>query len=294
MGILRFNPWGWWRPGKSIKLNKRSDRWYRLLSSPLRTLPDFIIIGVQKGGTTSLHHYLASSASVLSGVTKEVHYFDQNYPEGQGWYRANFSLSLSKRFLEVKNQRVYVTGEATPNYFFYPQVPGRIAELLPNVKLILLLRNPVDRALSQYYHNVRSQRETLTFEAALDAEPERLKGELEKLDADPRYHGIAYRTFSYASRGLYLEQLKHWLERFSRGQILIIKSEDLFERPTEVFNQTLAFLGLPPEPTQEFKSFNAGSYAPMSPATRQRLVEFFAPYNQELYEYLGMDFGWDA
>jgi Sulfotransferase domain len=294
MSVNRFNPKSWFRPAKFTNLNNRNDRWYRFLTSPARMLPDFIIIGVQKGGTTSLHRYLSSGASVLSAQIKEVHYFDRNYTKGVYWYRANFPLLFRKQYLTSKYRQNYLAGEATPNYFFHPQVPARVAQLLPHVKLILLLRNPVDRALSHYYHQVRSKRETLTFEEALAAEPERLKGEVQKIMADDEYPGFAYRTFSYLTRGHYIDQLKRWSALFSKDQLLILKSEDLFERPAEIFNQTLGFLKLPPQPALEFRPINSGSYAPMNAATRRRLVDYFAPYNQQLYEFLGVDFGWDA
>lgn len=294
MSIAKFNPRSWFQPAKATGLNRRKDRFYRLASNPLRVLPDFIIIGVQKGGTTSLYRYLSASRSVLAASNKEVHYFDQNYSQGTGWYRANFPLMLSKMYHSSRNGHPCVSGEATPNYFFHPKAPTRIASLLPKVKLILLLRNPVDRALSHYNHHVRSKRETLPFEEALAAEPERLKGEALRIMEDESYDGFAFRTFSYLARGIYIDQLKGWLDLFSREQMLILKSEDLFENPSAIINQTLAFLDLPPEPPGRYSAFNAGSYTPMNPATRQRLVEYFAPYNQQLYERLGVNFGWDA
>ena len=155
----------------------RLQMWWAMhrLSYPWRKLPDFLIVGVMKGGTTSLFRYLVRHPQVLPPFRKEIKYFDCNYINGQNWYQAHFPLK--KKFVGGSK----LTGEATPYYIFHPQAPMRIAEALPEAKIIILLRNPIDRAYSHYQHMVRVGREPLSFEEAIAAEPERLAGEAEKI-----------------------------------------------------------------------------------------------------------------
>jgi hypothetical protein len=279
---------------KARKLEERRDWWYRLVTGPIRMLPDFIIVGAQKGGTTSLYSYLVERAPVLPGLVKEVHYFDRNFEKGVYWYRAHFPLTLYRRYLAARHKRDFVTGEASPYYLFHPQVPGRVAVLVPRVKLIAVLRNPVDRAVSHYYHEVRHHRETLAFDEAIAAERRRLEGEAQKIVDDDRYTSFAFQHYSYLFRGIYVDQLRRWCELFSREQILILKSEELFDRPADTLARVLEFLKLPGRLAGEFRRSNPGGYDPIGEAARRRLAHYFEPYNQQLYEFLGVDFGWGA
>ena len=196
-------------------------------------LPDFLGLGVQKGGTTSLHCLLEQHPNVFLPPVKEVHYFSLNFAAGVSWYRSQFA--------EAKpDQRC---GEITPYYLFHPQAPSRIQALLPMARLIVLLRDPVERALSQYYHSCRHGFEPLQLEAALVAESKRLQGAdaaLQALDGQHRSH----QEHSYLSRSRYEQQLPKWLESFPPDQLLILRSEDLFEKPQEVWQQLLKFLVL--------------------------------------------------
>src|SRR4051812_20031887 len=124
---------------------------YRHLSAPLRGLPSVLIIGAQKSGTTSLSSYLVEHPDMLPSLRKEVHYFSFNYERGVNWYRAHFPYTHHLR-------RGALTLDATPYYLVHPLVAQRAAQLLPHAKLVVLLRNPVDRALSHYQHEVRGGR----------------------------------------------------------------------------------------------------------------------------------------
>jgi hypothetical protein len=250
------------------------------------TLPDFLIIGAQKCGTTFLYHLLCQHPYVEPAATKEVHFFDTNFAEGVQWYRSHF-LPPSQ-----KDGRKVLTGESSPYYIYHPHASKRAAKVVPQAKLIALLRNPVDRAYSDYNHKFREAREPLSFEEAIEAEEERLKGEKEKMLADENYASINYRKFSYLSRGVYVDQLKEWRRYFEEEQLLILKSEDFFESPQATFDRVLAFLGLPPWETGVLGERNEGSYEQMNPATRQRLEDYFEPHNKRLYEFLGVDLGW--
>jgi hypothetical protein len=232
-------------------------------------LPDFVIIGAQKGGTSFLYHLLTRHPLVEPAARKELHFFDnpELFDHGAEWYRRCF-LRLS-----AEDGQRSITGEATPYYLFDPPVAKRMAEIVPKARLIALLRNPIDRAYSHYQMQVKRGTEPRTFEEAIE-----------------RQHS------SYMSRGIYVDQLLRWFEFFSKEQMLILKSEDFFERPIETLKVVLTFLDLPdwqPEASELQQRRHSGTYKQkMDPSTRQRLEAYFEPYNQRLYECLGVDFGW--
>ena len=247
------------------------------------TLPDFIIIGGQRCGTSSLYKYLAAHPQIAPASRKEVHYFDLNYQRGLRWYQSQFQDKQGPNML---------CGEASPYYFFHPLAAQRCASILPEVKIIVLLRDPVDRAYSHFHHEIRRGREPLSFEEALDDESERLAGQREKLLAKPLSRSLAYQSYSYQARGVYADQLSVWMERFPREQMLILESESIYEDSASQYARVLAFLGLPMVDPGAYHQWNWGVYDPMLPKTRDRLTQYFRPHNQRLSELLGMGFRW--
>lgn len=259
----------------------------------IKLLPDFIILGAQKCGTGSLYNYLCTHPAVLPAVCKEVHYFDNNYDKGTDWYRNHFRILPNEYCIKKLQGRPLITGEASPEYLIHPLAPKRIQQLTPRARLIVLLRNPVDRAYSQYQHNLREKTETLGFEEALDKEPERIGGELERIVRNGENLSYPFRKFSYHFRGVYVDQLKHWFETFPREQILILEFEQLCSQPAAVYRQTLDFLGLPShEPPAYGKSNYFGGYNEMPPETHRRLSDYYAPHNARLFDLLGRTFDW--
>jgi Sulfotransferase domain len=265
---------------------------FRLLTGPLRVLPDYIIIGAQKCGTTSLYRYLNEHPEIAAAAGKEVHYFDWHYSRGTSWYRAHFPTAFTRAMFHARTGKHLITGEASPYYLFHPHAPSRIKALLPSIKLIVLLRDPVERAFSSYHHQVRAGRESLSFAEAVDQEPARLASDLQRLSRDQSYKGAAHRRFSYVARGVYADQLDPWFRLFTRDQLLVIRSEDFFDDPATTVSEVLQFLGLSPARTTGYRRFNAGEYADMDPALKARLTKYFAPHNERLYELLGRDLGW--
>jgi len=265
-------------------LLKRGLARYRMLTHDRRALPDFMIIGTQKGGTTSLYRYLAKHPQLKPNyVVKELSFFDEYYNRGIDWYRSNFPIK--------RDGKLYFEG--CTHYLYHPSAPKRILETIPAVKTIALLRNPIDRAYSSYRHQVRAGRETLSFEDALQAEPERLQGERERLLSDPAYVSYNYNHFSYIERGKYDEQIKNWFIHFPKGQMLILSSEAFFDNPGKVIEQCLNFLEVPITSIDHNKKHNTGNYnSPLEPATREQLQQLFLPHNQALYQMLDTDFGW--
>ncbi len=266
---------------------------YKFLTDPLRVLPDFLIIGVQKGGTTSLYNYLIQHPCVYPAYTKEVHFFDRFFTQGVTEYRRYFPTRFKKYSKIFKHQK-FVTGEATPYYIFHPLVAERVAQTLPNVKLIILLRNPIDRAYSHYQHEVKLGFEPLlSFEDAIAQEEERLATEFDKMIQNPSYNSFNYQHYSYLSRGIYVNQIQRWEKFFKPKQFLILSIDDLLINPTEVYKKTLNFLNLPEWFPNTFKKYNRNEYSTLNPETRQHLIDYFKPYNQQLYEHLGIQYDWD-
>jgi hypothetical protein len=268
-------------------------RIYRYVSAARRRLPDYIIAGAQKSGTTSLWAYLSEHPDVDPPMTKEMSFFDVNYDRGMNWYRMHFPLDTSED-ANGDTRPAMLTGESTAYYMFHPLAPARIAQELPRVKVILLLRNPVSRAFSHYQLKLRRRQEELSFEEAIDAEADRLAGEHEKLIREPNYYSEAHDRYSYLARGRYLEQIRRWQQVLPREQLLILESGEFFKQTANVFRRVLNFLGLKQwEPTSYGNRFPGKYRDTVREATRRRLVEYFAPYNDELYAHLGTRFNWD-
>lgn len=292
-------------PADLKKRNKRELK-KRLKAAADHALPHFLILGTQKGGTSSLFLYLAEHPQVMPGMMKEVHYFDLKHAKGMEWYRAHFPRQDALERASDKLGRRVITGEASPYYLFHPLAPQRIARQLPNVKLIVLLRDPVERAFSHYMHNCQDKhrdknREPLSFAEAIAAEPERLRGEVEKIMADPDYTSFAHQHYSYATRGVYISQILAYEQYFPPENLLVIQSERFFRDTAETFQTVLQFLGLSPFVPSLLAARNRGAYRSRKSdwdekieETRRRLRDYFHPYNHQLYDHLGRNFGWEA
>jgi hypothetical protein len=269
------------------------NRLYRRLSAGRRRLPDYIIAGAQKAGTTSLWAYLNEHPRVERAITKEMHFFDNNYERGTQWYRLHFPLQRCEE-PRARMEPSILTGESSAYYMLHPLAPQRIADTVPAAKIILLLRNPVDRAFSHYQLKLRRRQEFLSFEDAIDAEHERLAGEEEKIVQQPEYHSLSHDRHSYLARGRYLEQILRWQARFAPHQLLILESGEFFHRTADVYQQVLQFLGLPYFQPKQFGNRFPGRYHDrMTAAMRQKLVKYFAPFNEQLYAHLGSRFDWE-
>lgn len=268
-------------------------RFHRNLTRRFRILPDFIIIGAQRCGTTSLHRYLEQHPCISPVPIKEIHFFDFHYPKGTLWYRSFFPTSLYRQLITRWAKQRHAVGEASPYYFFHPLVPERVFCMLPNVKLIVLLRDPAERAFSHYHHEVKMGCEDATFEEALELEEKRLEGEKEKVLADGAYLSYALLHYSYLARGIYIDQLKAWRAFFPKEQLLVLKSEDLYTNASDVFSSVLDFLDLPDWMPARFPSFNKGDRPDMDTGIRKQLMEYYRPHNEALYRYLGQRFAWE-
>jgi len=249
-----------------------------------RALPDAVILGAQKSGTTSLHYYLVQHPQVIEPQRKEVHFFDVNFERGEAWYRAHFGLE----------DEPGLNLDSSPYYLFHPAVPQRLHALLPDARLIVLLRDPVRRAYSHYWHERGKGREQLSFEEAISAEPERLGTEAARLADGSLERSYAHQHYSYLARGRYAEQLERWFAVFPRAQFLVLRFEDLVQGPLATLNATLGCLGLPPLESVNLEPRNTRRYPPLAEATAAQLRSEFEPHNRRLEALLGQKMGWDA
>ncbi len=263
----------------------------RSLLGKQMSLPDFVIAGAQKCGTTSLINYLARHPNIVPPVFKGVtgvKYFNRHFDKGPDWYRAHFPCAFYKAYREKVTKAPLLSGEQSPDYLADPHAPKRAFDLMPHVKLIMLFRNPVDRAYSHYHYRKKQGREHSSFEEAIHANKQAL------LQAGPdrvKYEQPLYT--SYLARGIYVEQLKDWMNFFPREQFIFLSSEEFNAHPQKVVNVVHRFIGVEETEIPTKKRYNVGNYKAMPQALREELIDFFKPHNQRLSELLGIRFDWD-
>ncbi|MDT4994766.1 MAG: hypothetical protein QOH97_4658 [Actinoplanes sp.] len=265
-------------------------------TSDQRPMPDFLIIGTKRGGTTSLWRYLIQHPLVPrlfpAWNTKTSHYFEDNFSRGEAWYRSHFPTVRQRAAREGRHGGPSRVGEAAPLYMFHPLAAERVADVLPRVRMIVLLRDPVERAYSHWKERRTEGTEPFAFADALAAEPARTAGEKARLIAEPGYVSSAYDWYSYRARGRYLEHLEPWLERFDRDQFLFLPSETLYRAPQDSYAKVLSFLGLPPFELASYDVYNDRPGKGMDDAVRAELTDYYRPHNAALSARLGLTFAW--
>lgn len=243
--------------------------------------PDFLIIGTTKGGTTSLYNYICLHPSVLPAIEKEVHFFDTHFDKGINWYLAHFPA--------IPTDKNFITGEASPNYMYFPEAAERLFNYFPKTKLIAILRNPINRTISHYYMAKRQGQEAKNLEEVIAKN----RGLIERIEKNPRVNQkLLPKTVDYLRYSLYIYFLKAWMKIFPREQFLILKSEDMYEYPAATMKQVFEFLELPDYQISEYRQYFAASYPAIDENMRQTLSELFRPHNWRLEKYLGRKFNW--
>lgn len=264
------------------------------LTSRFRMAPSFIVIGGQRCGTTTIFKTLSDHPQVMRPpVEKGTDYYTLNYERGIDWYRGHFPLRVSGQIQSRASAGPAVAFEACTYYMFHPFALERLAADFPDIKLVAMLRDPVERAYSAYKHELARGFETETdFVRALELEDQRLYGEIEKMAADPSYESLAHRHQAYLRRGQYADQLKRAFDHFSREQIHVMDSEAFFVAPAQEFARLIDFLGLRPYAPARFDQHNARPSSPMPAPARERLIQHYMPYDDRLEELLGRRLAW--
>ncbi len=273
---------------------------YRLLTNQFRSLPDFIIFGSGRAGTTSLYSYLIQHPYIVSATTDnsapvaDTHFFEYMTSNKTEWYKSHFPTNLYKSHLKRKYNHNILTGEFTSTYIWHPLVPKRIFNLLPNIKLIAILRNPVERAYSSYQQQLQYGFLDLTFEDVIKTELERM--ELSKTYANYKIDNPDFNNYvipNIVRHGIYVDYLKNWYKVFPKEQILIVEANELNNQTGKTLENIFEFLKITNFKIQDLTKANVGKYNPMSKSTKQLLIDFYKPHNLRLYELLGRTFDWD-
>ena len=263
------------------------------LTGSMRCLPDFLVIGAQKSGTTSLADYLGRNPGVWFAPCKECNHFSGPQRPANA-YRGFFPTRRRRRIMEERHGGPILLGEGTPYDLFHPRAAEAAFGLLPDARLLILLRNPIDRAHSHYRHCVRLGLETLSFEEALAAEGTRLEGEEERLRRDPRAVSDYHRHYSYVARGLYARQLERWLKWYPREQVQVTISEALFGNPEPALARIEEFLRLAPGDAGGLRQLNRGTVEePFPDRIREGLRSVYREENRRLAEMLEVRLPWD-
>lgn len=278
---------------------KRLLRMYGSYTAHSRGLPDFAIIGAKRGGTTSLYNYLLEHPLIAPMFParqriKGTHYFDTQYWRGSEWYRSHFPLERNSDRTRQSGTERALTGEGSPYYLFHPLAPARMAADAPSTRLVVLLRDPVERAYSHYKERVRNGGEILSFEEALEQEPARLAGEEERILTVPGYLSREHEDHSYVAQGIYEPMLRRWLSFFDQERVLVLMSEDFYADPDRVANQVWSFLGLAAHELRDRRRFNYHQAPDLDGGLRRSLQERFAEHNAELAELLGRELEWTS
>jgi hypothetical protein len=242
--------------------------------------PAFVLVGAAKSGTTALHRYLEAHPDVEGPLWKEIRYFDERYHRGPAWYRAHFP---------PRSEGQRITFDGTVGYLYHPQAAERMARELPHARVVAMVRNPVDRAVSQYLHEVRRGWERRPAREAFEAHL--ALAEQDGIE-EPRRRGALVEPdgwLGYVRRGVYLPQLERYFAAFGRDRVHVIKYEGFFASPESGYRRLLELLELAPDPDVRFERHNVGSYPKQLDFDRDRLVEFFRPYNLALEDRLGLD-----
>ena len=243
------------------------------------TKPHYLIIGTMKCGTSSLYEYLCKHPQIMPAKTKEVHFFDDNYSKGVEWYLRHFH--------KISDTQKCLTGEATPKYLNLPGVEQEVFKLVPKVKLIILLRNPWERTISQYYHHIRGTKKDIPLESTLSNQMQLMAS----LSEEELISGK--NSLNFIARSLYVYHLMRWMSVFPREQFLILKSEDFYTNPQQTLNKCNDFLDIDSFTLSDYGIYNSNSYKEIDNGLKNRLRDFFKPHNEKLEKYLDMDFSWE-
>lgn len=276
---------------RAVRSSARAARLIpRYATAARRVLPDFLIVGAQKAGTTSLYEYLCEHPSVQPALTKEVHYFDLQFDRGLKWYRAHFPL---RSHMAVASSTARpISGEASPYYLFHPLVPQRVADTLPSVKLLVVLRDPVERALSHYFHEVRWGHETREIDEALWSGDDLVAQEALAIAGGLQTRSYVHQHYSYLARGRYAEQLRRWFAVVPQERALVLDFGELERSVEDSLRRVFDFLGLPPRASARYERYNVGEPRTVPAAIRAKLRLEFSTANAELEELLGRSLSW--
>ena len=260
-------------------------------TSPLRVLPECAVIGTGKGGTTALHYYLGQHPCIGSSAYDELGFFNENYHLGINWYKSLFPTVFYKKKMESKNKQCLFF-DVTSTYMEEELTAKNVYEVNPNQKIIVILRNPVDRAYSHYHVNVKEKSEKRSFEDAVFEEMNRIKSERIIQNKNKNLRVFTPNNIHYLKKGFYALQLKSWFKIFPREQILVLSTEEFQEDQNIIYKKIFDFLNIPNMKIKSTEKMEKGNYIPMKHDTQNLLLDYFRQYNYELFELINSEFDW--
>ncbi len=276
------------------------DRMIRNITFWTRLLPDVIIVGNNKSASNTVFYNLIEHPQIKGSSRRENRFFDANYWRGTNWYRSYFPTKSSKKKFEKNNSKMLIL-DSSPTAFLHPYAAERMKKLLPNLKLIILFRNPTDHAYSLYHHRVRMNVEKETFENCILHDQERFEETERKWrNNEVREYSWKDLRLSYVSDGIYFNHIEKWFSLFPKENICCINVDDLAKKPIDILNKICTFLNLPNYNFKNYVKKNVNkedsrkpTYPPMNPETREKLIQFYKPHNKKLESFLNMKFNWD-
>ena len=256
----------------------------------IRVIPDFLVIGAKRCGTTSLYQHLPEHPCISKSPYDNMGFFNDNFHLGVNWYKSFFPTTFTRNKIKSKFGD-FLAFDVTTKYMEEESTANNVYQTKPNMKIIIILRNPVDRAYSQYHLSVRQTAERRSFEDVVEENMNRLNKEShEHYEIKPRFSA---KEDNYLKKGLYALQLKYWLKIFPRENILIVSTEEFESNQQIIYNKIFEFLNISKFEVKNTKKMEKGNYLPMKSETRNLLLDYFRPHNHELFELINMEFDWD-
>jgi len=257
----------------------------------IRVIPDFLVIGAKRCGTTSLYQHLSEHPCISRSPRDNIGFFNENYHLGINWYKSLFPTVFYKKKMESKNKQCLFF-DVTSTYMEEELTAKNVYEVNPNQKIIVILRNPVDRAYSHYHVNVKEKSEKRSFEDAVFEEMNRIKSERIIQNKNKNLRVFTPNNIHYLKKGFYALQLKSWFKIFPREQILVLSTEEFQEDQNIIYKKIFDFLNIPNMKIKSTEKMEKGNYIPMKHDTQNLLLDYFRQYNYELFELINSEFDW--
>jgi hypothetical protein len=271
---------------QKIKYNVLQRHIYGI-TSPLRVTPDFLVIGSKRCGTTSLYEYLGEHPCIKKSSHDHIGFFDDNFHLGINFYKSFFPTIFEKIIFQIKNG-MYLNYDVTSTYIHNTTTSKRVFETLPKIKIIAIIRNPIDRAYSEYNVNKEINPKIEPFEIFVEKEIEEISNKEESEN-----NRFLSNKNKYLERGLWFEQLEPWFKLFPKQNILILSTEDFGKDSNHIFNIIFKFLNLKKFLIENPKKLRKANYPKLDQKTREKLIDFYKSYNLKFYNLVGKDFQWE-
>ena len=256
----------------------------------IRVIPDFLVIGAKRCGTTSLYQHLPEHPCISKSPHDNMGFFNDNFHLGVNWYKSFFPTTFTRKKIKSKFGN-FLAFDVTTKYMEEESTANNVYQTKPNMKIIIILRNPVDRAYSQYHLSVRQTAERRSFEDVVEENMNRLNKEShEHYEIKPKF---SVKEDNYLKKGLYALQLRYWLKIFPRENILIVSTEEFESNQQIIYNKIFEFLNISKFEVKNTKKMEKGNYPPMKSETRNLLLDYFRQHNHELFELINIKFDWD-